>query len=179
MSARLAVAMLAIALIAAAIGGIAGATVARRLDDDGGIPARGTLVHLGPPDTLGGDPRQPFCVTLHHFCIVQPQSGHPIALYTYDSHSLFREQGCEVRWKPDEVYPTDSPNPTRGLFRDPCGGSVYDITGHRLFGPAPRDLDRFSVEVTDNNTIVDTRSLICGNQRGVPAPACPRAPVGD
>lgn len=175
----MAAAMIAVALLAAAIGGVVGATVAGRVDDDDGTPARGTLVHLGPPDKLGGDPRQPFCVALHHLWIVQPEVGHPVALYTYDTHPTFREQGCEVQWKPDEVYPTDSPNPTRGVFRDPCGGSVYDISGHRLFGPAPRDLDTFSVVVANNETIVDTRKLTCGDYGGAPAPVCLRAPLGD
>jgi hypothetical protein len=32
---------------------------------------------------------------------------------------------------------------TRGVFFDPCGNSVWLFTGERIFGPAPRGLDRF------------------------------------
>lgn len=169
--------VVALVIVAAVVGGAAGSAVTLLVGDSD--DARGTLVHLGPPASLYNIEQAPFCVELHHFCIVQPEPDRLIALYTYETHPVFREQGCEVRWKPDMVYPTDSPNPTRGVFNDPCGGAIYDMTGHRLFGPAPRDLDTFPVEVTDNHTIVDTRTLICGNAGPARASGCPRAPVGD
>ena len=168
-------------VVAAVIGGAAGAAVTLLIyqgDDDARV--RGALVHLGLPDYLASYTPQPFCLQLHHFCIAQPETGHPVALYTYDPHPIFREWGCEVRWNPDMVYPTDSPNSTRGVFMDPCGGSIYDMTGHRLFGPSPRDLDSFHVDVSDTTTTVDTRSLICGKGQLVDAASgCQRAPAGD
>jgi Rieske Fe-S protein len=166
-------------LVAAAIGGATGAAVTLLVRDGADARVRGQLVHLGPPASLYDVDNVPFCVALHHFCIAQTEPGHVVALYTYETHPEFREQGCEVRWKPDMVYPSDSPNPTRGVFADPCAGSIYDMTGHRLFGPAPRDLDTFPVEVTADATIVDTRTLICGNAGPAPASGCKRAPVGD
>ena len=123
---------------------------------------------------------EPFCVPPRHFCIVQPEPGRVVALYTYDPHAVFRERGCEVRFDLQAELENNAGTLFRGLFRDPCGGSAYDRTGHRLFGPTPRDLDRFPVEVTADATIVDTRTLICGERQLVDAAyGCQRAPAGD
>jgi hypothetical protein len=165
-------------LLAAAVGGATGSGVTLLFRDDD-APVRGTLVHLGPPDYLGSFTPQPFCVPLHHFCITQPERGHPIALYTYDPHPVFREQGCEVHWVAAANQQAPDGTTVHGVFSDPCGGSNYDLSGHRLFGPSPRDLDSFRVEVTDTATIVDTRSLICGKRRLVDTGDCKRAPLGD
>ena len=168
-------------IVAAAIGGAAGSAITLLIhsDDDNDV-VRGTLVHLGrTPDDLANFTPQPFCVPLHHFCITQPETGHPLALYTYDPHPIFREQGCEVSWDAGAEQTTQDGTVVHGLFADPCGGSRYDISGHRLFGPSPRDLDSFPVDVSGGGTVVDTRTLICGRQRGVEIPNCQRAPLGD
>jgi hypothetical protein len=172
--------IVAIAIVAAAIGGAAGSAVTLRLRHDSDAPARGTLVHLGEPAWLAAYTPQPFCVSLHHFCIVQPETGHPIALYTYVPHPLFREWGCEVRFDPEAEWTNQDGTVIRGLFTDPCGGSRYDGTGHRVFGPSPTDLDTFPVTVTADATIVDTRTLICGKPQLVDTTyRCQRAPLGD
>jgi hypothetical protein len=165
-------------LLAGAIGGATGAAVTLLRGDDDDGPVRGTLVHLGSPDYLASFTPQPFCVELHHFCIAHPETGHPVALYTYDPHPLFRGMGCEVRWQADAGF-QNGPVTIHGLFTDPCGGFEYDSSGRRVFGPSPRDLDTFPVEVTDAGTIVDTRRLICGQQRLEGTYACERAPLGD
>ncbi len=36
----------------------------------------------------------------------------------------------------------------------PCHGSRFDATGRYLVGPAPRDMDRFAVEVVDEEGVV-------------------------
>ncbi len=173
--------LLAIVFAAALVGGAAGSVITLLVRNDGDNPhVRGSLVHLGPPDSLARFTPQPFCVALHHFCISQPETGKPIALYTYDPHPIFREQGCEVVWHADRNHENQDGSTTHGTFDDPCGGSVYDITGHRLFGPSPRDLDSFRVEISkENNTVVDTRTLICGGQQRIETHDCPRAPLGD
>lgn len=174
--------IVALVLVAAAVGGAAGSGVTLLLrDDDDTTPVRGSLVHLASPDWLAAYTPQPFCVALHHFCVAQPETGHPIALYTYDPHPLFREWGCEVKWNADATQTMSDGTVVRGVFADPCGGSKYDSTGHRLYGPSPRDLDTFPVEVRNTGpTIVDTRKLICGERRVADAEyGCKRAPLGD
>ena len=172
--------IVALVLVAAAVGGAAGSVVALLLRSDDDTRVRGTLVHLRSPESLARFTPQPFCVPLHHFCITQPETGKPIALYTYDPHPIFREQGCEVVWHADRQREIADGTIIHGTFDDPCGGSVYDITGHRLFGPSPRDLDSFPVDISNGNyTIVDTRTLICGGQQRVQTHDCPRAPLGD
>ena len=168
---------LALVIVAAAVGGAAGAAVTLLVGDSD--DARGTLVHLGPPASLYNVEQAPFCVELHHFCVVQPEPGRLIAPYTYDPHPVFREQGCEVQWQAEAEHQTGPLTSVRGLFVDPCGGSMYDMTGHRVFGPSPTDLDAFPVDVTADATIVDTRSLICGERQGVETHDCQRAPAGD
>jgi cytochrome b6-f complex iron-sulfur subunit len=46
-------------------------------------------------------------------------------------------------------------------FECPCHGSRYNFHGEYEAGPAPRNLDRFAVEVNDNgNLVIDTGSVI-------------------
>ena len=82
---------LALVIVAAAV---AGAAMTLLVRDDDGAAARG-LVHLGPPASLPNIDHEPFCVPLHHFCIVQPEPGRVIALYTYDPHAVFRERAAK------------------------------------------------------------------------------------
>ena len=146
-----------IIVIVAIAGGVVGSaiTLAVHRDDDASAVERGQLVHFGPK--LGTDiAHVPFCNELHHFCITEPQEGQLLALYTADPHPSFREQGCTVRW--DAIAqqsigsPSGSERTVTGLFRDPCGGSKYDISGKRLFGPSPRDLDRFPIAITQDGS---------------------------
>lgn len=56
--------------------------------------------------------------------------------------------GCAVHPREgDEVRGSDTAGELSGeirrIFFDPCYNSSWDITGQRLFGPAPRGLDRF------------------------------------
>lgn len=61
--------------------------------------------------------------------------------------------GCTVPWRPDFVYQN-----RKGWFRCPCHGSTYTKEGGVIvFGPAPRPLDVFPVEVqSDGSLIVQT-----------------------
>lgn len=96
-----------------------------------------------------------------------------IALSWRDPH--FRR--CTVPWKPDFVWPDpDTGRPKEGWFRDPCAGSTYDKEGHRVFGPASRDLDRYSVSIVDDRVLVNTGTFVCGF--GPPgAPCAPPVPT--
>lgn len=64
--------------------------------------------------------------------------------------------GCTVPWLNNYSYADK-----RGWFRCPCHGSTYDDAGVRVFGPAPRSLDRMTVTVdpASGRVSVDTGSI--------------------
>lgn len=51
--------------------------------------------------------------------------------------------GCTVPW-----------NEAMGKFACPCHGSIYEITGQNIAGPAPRPLDYMDIEVQDDGTVI-------------------------
>jgi cytochrome b6-f complex iron-sulfur subunit len=56
---------------------------------------------------------------------------------------------------------------TSGRFECPCHGSVFDLGGEYVQGPAPRGMDRFELRLDDNGMlVVDTGALITGPDRG-------------
>jgi cytochrome b6-f complex iron-sulfur subunit len=57
--------------------------------------------------------------------------------------------GCRVPWC----------NTSQG-FECPCHGSKYNYTGEYEAGPAPRNLDRFVVELRDDRFIIKTGQII-------------------
>lgn len=65
--------------------------------------------------------------------------------------------GCRVPWCASSIG-----------FECPCHGSKYNSVGEYFAGPAPRNLDRFVVEVRGDRLIVRTGSII----------ETPRAPAG-
>ncbi len=59
--------------------------------------------------------------------------------------------GCTVPWSPPE---------DPGRFHCPCHGSVYEITGQKVAGPAPRSLDLMDIEITEDGlVVVDTGKI--------------------
>lgn len=78
-------------------------------------------------------------------------AGGLMALYQRCVHL-----GCRVPWCV-----------TSQGFECPCHGSKYDGIGEYFGGPAPRNLDRFEVEVIDDRFIIHTGSIF----------QSPRAPV--
>jgi cytochrome b6-f complex iron-sulfur subunit len=65
--------------------------------------------------------------------------------------------GCRVPWCATSIG-----------FECPCHGSKYDYIGEYFAGPAPRNLDRFVVEIRDgDHFVIRTGSII----------QTPRAPV--
>jgi cytochrome b6-f complex iron-sulfur subunit len=59
--------------------------------------------------------------------------------------------GCRVPWCQSSQW-----------FECPCHGSKYNKVGEKTGGPAPRGLDRFALEVSGGNIIVDTGNLVLG-----------------
>jgi cytochrome b6-f complex iron-sulfur subunit len=52
-------------------------------------------------------------------------------------------------------------------FQCPCHGSVYNIIGEYLQGPAPRGMDRFPIRIEQDRVVVDTTTPVEGPPRGV------------
>lgn len=105
-----------------------------------------------------------------HFVVhlVRLEDGEFRALYPYDPH-----RGCAVAWRPDFEWEGRT-----GWFRNSCHGELYDISGTRVSGPSPRDLDRFPVAVVDGRVIVTTSldALILGAASAQPAAATDERP---
>jgi cytochrome b6-f complex iron-sulfur subunit len=59
--------------------------------------------------------------------------------------------GCRVPWCASSQW-----------FECPCHGSKYNRVGEKQGGPAPRGLDRFVLEVSGGNIVVDTANVIIG-----------------
>ena len=57
--------------------------------------------------------------------------------------------GCRVPWC----------GPSQG-FECPCHGSKYNSIGEYFAGPAPRNLDRFEVDVVGGRFIIKTGSIV-------------------
>jgi cytochrome b6-f complex iron-sulfur subunit len=51
---------------------------------------------------------------------------------------------------------------TSQWFECPCHGSQYNRVGEKKGGPAPRGLDRFSVEVAGDSFVVNTGAIVLG-----------------
>ena len=49
-----------------------------------------------------------------------------------------------------------------GRFECPCHGSIYDLAGEYITGPAPRGMDRYEVKLDGDNVVVDTGVLTAG-----------------
>ncbi len=92
------------------------------------------------------------------FYVVRLESGEFLALYERDPHL-----GCTVLWAAHFEF-----QGRVGWFRNPCHSETYDVEGNAVFGPQPRGMDRFHVEISGDRVRVDTNRLICG----------PRAPEG-
>jgi cytochrome b6-f complex iron-sulfur subunit len=53
--------------------------------------------------------------------------------------------GCTIPWREAE-----------GRFNCPCHSSIFDTVGDVISGPAPRPMDLFSIEIIDDQVLVDT-----------------------
>jgi nitrite reductase/ring-hydroxylating ferredoxin subunit len=96
---------------------------------------RDNWVGVGSPEAIPVE--DPVRFPDHRFWLVRLESGEFLALSQVDPRS-----GCTVPWNP-----AANVRGQRGLFRDPCHGAAYDITGACLLGPCARDMDRFPVRI--------------------------------
>ena len=144
----------------------------------------GTIVKLGPPESLPGVANTPWCSTFQHFCVVKTGANAYEALYTYETNPYARSQGCEIRWQATQTYiDTETQETKTGAFRAGCNGSTYDMAGHRVFGPAARDMDRFALKILVDPATqlrhieIDTHQLICAASFGSADIPCEKAPL--
>lgn len=197
---RLLVAMFLVALFGALTGTLITLAVTDRNED---APSeRGTTVRLGADSIFWEGAEDMYCNDFHRFCV--PRFEDPSdarAFYLGDTHDHFRNAGCFVDWRPDfdlSVYTglTEAQR-NAGAFRGGCSGNTYLPDGTRIFGPAPRNLDEFTVAIrretvqsSDTTTEavfleVDTSTLICGEwsptypRDEIPEPECELAPPFD
>ena len=87
-------------------------------------------------------------------------AGGLMALYQRCVHL-----GCRVPWCA-----------TSQGFECPCHGSKYDGIGEYFGGPAPRNLDRFMVEVIDAQFIIHTGDILQTPRAPVRSVAYPQGP---
>ena len=53
-----------------------------------------------------------------------------------------------------------------GRFECACHGSVFDLGGEWVQGPAPRGMDRYAVAIQDGVVVVDTSAVLPGPEHG-------------
>jgi len=67
--------------------------------------------------------------------------------------------GCTVPWREGFSWPNPATGTnTRGWFRCPCHGSTYDHAGVRVYGPAPRSMDRMEVTIDPATGRIDVNT---------------------
>lgn len=87
-------------------------------------------------------------------------AGGLMALYQRCVHL-----GCRVPWCA-----------TSQGFECPCHGSKYDSIGEYFGGPAPRNLDRFTVEVVEDRFMINTGDIIQTPRAPARSVAYPQGP---
>jgi nitrite reductase/ring-hydroxylating ferredoxin subunit len=78
------------------------------------------------------------------FWVVRLDDETLIALSASDPRN-----GCTLPWRPQYTF-----NNQQGWFLEPCHGSLYDITGKRVFGPTGWNMDRYEVQVNSGQVRV-------------------------
>jgi cytochrome b6-f complex iron-sulfur subunit len=81
---------------------------------------------------------------------VASSDGALVALYQKCPHLGCRVPFCE----------------SSGRFECPCHGSIYNIRGEYIEGPAPRGMDRFPLKIDGDRVLVDTASVVEGLPHG-------------
>lgn len=114
---------------------------ADELPDPGGDPVavaggRFWLVNLRPEDGQVGK-------------YGAPTAGGLLALSWRDSH-----KGCSITWRPELRFATANGVSRTGWFRDPCSGSIYTRGGVQVWGPSPRSMDTYALDVKHDGVVV-------------------------
>ena len=78
------------------------------------------------------------------------ERGGVLALYHACTHL-----GCHLPWRPQFAF-----DGQEGWFRCPCHGATYTKAGVRVFGPAPRDMDRRHFRVAADGAVLIDVSMV-------------------
>jgi cytochrome b6-f complex iron-sulfur subunit len=71
--------------------------------------------------------------------------------------------GCTVPYRDTFSFPDPATGQEkRGWFRCPCHGSTYNDAGVRVFGPAPRSMDRMELTIANGRISVNTGAITKG-----------------
>ncbi len=94
---------------------------------------------------------------------------NPIETYAEGSATFVREGRFYVTKVQGELFALSQKCPhlgcavpfcePSGRFECPCHGSMYNLGGEHLAGPAPRGMDRHPIQVVDGRVVVNTAVL--------------------
>jgi menaquinol-cytochrome c reductase iron-sulfur subunit len=120
-------------------------------------------VEVGDLDALPeGEPSQLEYVTVTRDGYMEAKSQkavwavkHPDGAVTVFA-PLCTHLGCGYHW-----------DTTDRQFKCPCHGSVYDVTGEVLAGPAPRALDRLPTKIKEGRLLVMYKEFKSGLSRSI------------
>ena len=144
--------------LGAGLAAIAGSTIdflyPRGITGFGGVVNAGTVDQF-PPGTKTQNPEGKFWLVN-----LTAEQGGPgfLALWWKCPHL-----GCTVPWRETFAFPDPATGADkRGWFRCPCHGSTYNDAGVRVFGPAPRSMDRMAITIDGDRISVNTGSITKG-----------------
>lgn len=125
-----------------------------------GITGFGSVISAGTVDQYPPGTHKDFAEGKFWLVNLTAEQGGPgfLALWWKCPHL-----GCTVPWR--ETFSFQDPGTgqtTRGWFRCPCHGSTYNYAGVRVFGPAPRSMDRMEVTIADGRISVNTGAITKG-----------------
>jgi cytochrome b6-f complex iron-sulfur subunit len=122
----------------------------------GGVVSAGTVEEY-PPGTHTAVPAGKFWLVN----LTEEQGGPGFLALWWKCPHL----GCTVPWRPSFSFIDPASGASRqGWFRCPCHGSTYNDAGVRVFGPAPRSMDRMEVTIADGRISVNTGSISKGTE---------------
>jgi cytochrome b6-f complex iron-sulfur subunit len=127
----------------------------------------GSVIDAGALEDIRAAVREgePFYVGSGRFYIV-PYNGQPQGDVDYVGRGISAEGimplyqrcvhlGCRVPFCGQSKW-----------FECPCHGSKYNTAGEYQLGPAPRGMDRFTMDIVDGRVMVNTADLQLGPPRG-------------
>ncbi|MPZ48532.1 MAG: Rieske 2Fe-2S domain-containing protein [Dehalococcoidia bacterium] len=121
-----------------------------------GVTGFGSVISPGTVDQFAPGTKTPNSEGKFWLVNLTEEQGGPgfLALWWKCPHL-----GCTVPWNPSFTF-----QGTRGWFRCPCHGSTYTHAGVRVFGPAPRSLDRMelTIDPSTGRISVNTGSITKG-----------------
>ena len=86
--------------------------------------------------------------------------------------------GCTVPWRPDFRFVDPGTGAEKsGWFRCPCHAATYTDAGVRVYGPAPRSMDRYGIKVIGPHVYIDAGHLTKGTPDNAKFAVDPDAPV--